>query len=358
MNRQKNEGTPVSNAVMVVHGPEAFDSGDAGRLADLVRPREILVAGVMGRCAAEASGLPVRCTDTRPSIVLAAEQGRAFLVNRGKTPASGRIFGELVAGRLPEGCGLVHIECSSRTLFVWNEGDAGLAGDLAGLTGFPVVEAAGAAAARESGRTIRGCIPGEAVFVNGIVIGTATAETVVLASGTGTIEAIAGIDLKQHGVEKLLRGGVSDLAAAWCKSGSVRSAAPRHAGRARDTGRIAVIDHAGHTLYREIETGVSGVLSIGDDTTAVCGHICAHHGIPVFGVVDGDADDIILAGYAPGSVVVETVGERDDDLGCEIAASLGEEPVVWEEWVAEMLRRLEGRVRIAVDRREESDAVR
>lgn len=343
---------------MVVHGPEAFDSGDAGWLADLVRPRGILVAGVMGRCAAEASGRPVRCTDTRPSIVLAAEQGRAFLVNRGKTPASGRIFGELVAGRLPEGRGLVHVECSNRTIFVWNEGDRRLAGDLADLTGFPIVEAAGSAGTKGEGRTIRGCIPGEAVFVNGVVIGTATAETVVLASGSGTIEAIAGIDLKQHGVEKLLRGGVPDLAAAWCKSGRVRSAVPRHAGRARETGRIAVIDHAGHTLYREIAEGVAGVLSIGDDTTAVCGHICAHHGIPVFGVIDGDGDDIIQAGYAPGSVVVETAGERDDDLGCEIAASLGEEPVSWEEWVAGTLEHLGGRVRITVDRRGGNGAVR
>ncbi len=322
MNRQKTEGTPASDAVMVVHGPEAFDSGDAGRLADRIRPREILVAGVMGRCAAEASGLPVRCTDMRPSVVLAAGSGRAFLVNRGKTPASGRIFGEIVAGRLPEGRGLVHLECSSRMIFVWNEGDRRLAGDLAGLTGFPVVEAEGRAATGVTGRTIRGCIPGEAVFVDGIVIGTATADTVVLAAGAGTIEAVAGIDLKQHGVEKLLRGGAPDLAAAWCKSGPVRSVAPRHAGRARETGRIAVIDHAGHTLYREIEEGVSGVLCIGDDTTAVCGHICVHYGIPVFGVIDGDADDIITAGYAPGSVVVEAVGERDDDLGCEIAASL------------------------------------
>ena len=51
------------------------------------------------------------------------------------------------------------------------------------------------------------------------------------------------------------------------------------------SGRILVIDHCGHDLYRSITPGTCGVLAIGDDTTAVCGHICSHLGIPVFGVI-------------------------------------------------------------------------
>jgi hypothetical protein len=336
------------NLVMVVHGPEAFDAGDVERLIGLLSPRGVLVAGVMARTAAEESGLPVTCTDERPSVVLVALSGRACLVNRGKTPESGRIFGEIVAGRLP---GLVHVETSSETVYCWNRGDRELAEEIVQRTGYTLVHTKSDGSRREGVREVRGCLPGEAVFVNGIVIGTATEETVVLSGEDGTFRAVSGLDEKPHGFEKLLRAGLPDLATAWCKSGPVRSTPPRQGGHAPRGGRVAVIDHCGHTLYHEIGDGVCGVLAVGDDTTAVCGHICSHAGIPVFGVVDGDADAIVEPGYAPGSVVVEVVDGRDDDLGRELAATRDLNPSSWEEWVEETLRVLAGRVQIVVDRR-------
>jgi len=339
---------PTADLVIVVHGPEAFDAGDVEWLIGLLHPRQVLVAGVMARTAAEESGLPVACTDERPSVVLAALSGRTCLVNRGKTPESGRIFGELVAGRLR---GLVHVEASNRTVYCWNHADGVLAEEIAGLTGYALVPGTSAGDRREGIREIRGCLPGEAVFVNGIVIGTATEETVVLSGEGGTARAVSGLEPKPHGFEKLLRAGLPDLAAAWCKSGPVRTAPPRQGERTSRGGRIAVIDHCGHTLYRELGEGVCGVLAVGDDTTAVCGHICSHAGIPVFGVVDGDADGIVEPGYAPGSVVVEVVSGRDDDLGREVAATRDLWASCWDEWVEETLRSLAGRVRVVVDRR-------
>ncbi len=336
------------NLVMVVHGPEAFDAGDVERLIGLLSPRRVLVAGVMARTAAEESGLSVVCTDERPSVVLAALSGRTCLVNRGKTPKSGRIFGELVAGRFRE---LVHVETSSGTVYCWNRGDRVLAEEIVQRTGYTLVHAKSAGTRREGVREIRGCIPGEAVFVNGIVIGTATEETVVLSSRDGRLRAVSGLDEKPHGFEKLLRAGLPNLDAAWCKSGPVRTNPPRQGERASRGGRIAVIDHCSHTLYHEIGEDVCGILAVGDDTTAVCGHICSHSGIPVFGVVDGDADDIVEPGYAPGSVVVEVVDGRDDDLGREVAAVRDLDAASWEEWVEETLRILAGRVRIVLDLR-------
>lgn len=335
---------------MVVHGPEAFDAGDVGRLIDLLSPRRVLVAGVMARTAAEESGLPVVCTDERPSTVLGSIRERACLVNRGKTPESGRIFGEIVAGRLE---GLVHIETSSGTVYCWNRGDSVLAEEIARLTGYALVRAESDETRRDGVREIRGCLPGEAVFVNGIVIGTATAETVVLASENGALRAVSGLDPKPHGFEKLLRAGLPEIRRAWCKSGAVRRAPPGRGERVRRGGRIAVIDHCGHTLYGEIGEDVCGVLAVGDDTTAVCGHICSHFGIPVFGVVDGDGDGIVKPGYAPGSVVVEVLDGRDDDVGREVAAVRDLEAASWEDWVEETLRVLAGRVRVVIDLREE-----
>jgi len=344
----------TADAVMVVHGPEVFDAGDVEWLIRLLSPREVLVAGVMARTAARESGLPVTCTDERPSVLLNALSGRAFLVNRGKTPESGRIFGEIIAGRLGSGRGLVHVESSSRTVYSWNRADDALAQEIAEMTGFTLASATSTGTPRDGTREIRGCIPGEAVFVNGIVIGTATDETVVLSSRNGTIRPVSGLEVKPHGFEKLLRRGLPDLRAAWCKSGMIRSAPPRPGKvRVSRAGRVAVIDHCGHTLYQEIEDEeVCGVLAIGDDTTAVCGHICSHAGIPVFGVVDGDGDGIVEPGFAPGSVVVEVTYGRDDDLGREVAATRDLEASYWDEWVEETLRSLEGRVRVVVDRRE------
>lgn len=339
------------NLVMVVHGPEAFDAGDVERMIGLLAPRLVLVAGVMARTAAEESGLPVTCTDERPSVVFRALVEPSCLVNRGKTPESGRIFGELVAGRLS---GLVHVECSDGTVYCWDSADENLAAEIASRTGYGLVRAGSDRRSRPEGvREIRGCIPGEAVFVNGLVVGTATAETVVLESAGGTLRVVSGLEPKPHGFEKLLRAGLPDIGIAWCKSGPVRTAPPRQGGRARSGGRIAVVDHCGHTLYRDIGEDVCGVLAVGDDTTAVCGHICSHAGIPVFGVIDGDGDAIVKPGYAPGSVVVEVTHGRDDDIGREVIATRNLWAASWEEWVEETLRALEGRVRIVVDRRGE-----
>jgi len=341
---------------MVVHGPEAFDCGDVAWLMQRLRPARVLVAGVMARTAAEESGLSVEYVGERPSVLMARIPGQAFLVNHGKTPDSGRIFGEIVADRM--GCGLVQLECSSHTVYLWDGGDAALADALARLTGFEYVPAVSGYARSTDEREIRGCIPGEAVFVNGIVIGRATAGTVVLAERDGRIEPVSGLIQKPHGFEKLAQTGLSNIAAAWCKSGTIRSASPENGVRTCERGTVLVVDHCGHTIYGDLGPGICGVLGIGDDTTAVCGHICAHRGIPVFGIVDGDSDGILSAGYAPGSVVALVVSGRDDDVGRDLAAALPQEDVCWDEWVEQALAHLGDSVRIVADLRRKHDEVR
>jgi hypothetical protein len=107
-----------------------------------------------------------------------------------------------------------------------------------------------------------------------------------------------------------------------------------------------VIDHAGVSLYESLTGRVCGVLAIGDDTSAVCGHICSHRGIPVLGIVDGDADGIVPDRYPSGSVILHVCEGRDDDLGREVAAMIPDKEVVWEAWVDQVLAYMKGRVRI------------
>ena len=344
---------PLPNsAVMVVHGPELFDQGDTAWLMNVLSPKRVIVAGVMARTAAEESGLRVEFNAQPPSRVILAFDGPVFLANRGKTPETGELFGNIVASRLGDN-GLVQIECSSRTIYCWNSGDEELAVLLSHLTGFVKKSLKSTIQRQEKTREIRGCIAGEAVYVNGIVIGRATNDVVVLRSRDGIVEPCSGLEPKPHGLEKLSLNQSIDISTAWCKSGSIRSTAPHRNRQESRSGRIVVIDHCGHEIYSRMPEDCCGVLAIGDDTTAVSGHICAHRGIPVFGIVDGDLDTIVPSAFAHGSVVAEVLGERDDDVGREIAGKVPDVQVFWDEWVQGILMYLNKRVRVVVDLRKD-----
>ncbi|HNB03475.1 MAG TPA: DUF2117 domain-containing protein, partial [Methanoregulaceae archaeon] len=106
--------------ILVLHGPEVFDAGDVHYLIERLHPERVIVAGVMARTAAEESGIDCEFISVPPSLVLKDISGCAILANHGKIPESGRIFGEIVASRLfPRG--LIHLECSDKTLYVWNQ---------------------------------------------------------------------------------------------------------------------------------------------------------------------------------------------------------------------------------------------
>jgi len=351
--------TRLTSSVMVVHGPEIFDSGEVAWLLATLKPARTVVAGVMARTAAEESCLPVEFLGKPPSEILRTNEGSVFLANRGKTAESGKIFGEIVASRLGNH-GLVHVECTSRTIFCRDGGDRALAAAIAHLTGYEIADVKTVRVPfpiMPEFREIRGCIPGEAVYLNGIIIGRATAATVVIRWNGDQIEPVTGLLPKPHGIEKLSHLGQVDLATAWCKSGTIRAAVPKAIGHAPEEGRVLVLDHCGHEFYARLPDDCCGVLAIGDDTTAVCGHISLHRGIPVLGIVDGDQDVIVPSGFARGSVVLETIAERDDDVGTEVARHVRLHQVQWTDWVEEILLHLQGRVRIVLDVRDDGDAV-
>jgi len=342
--RSDMPGRPGS-LILVAHGPEIFDHGDMTALTRILEPDAIVVAGVMARTAAEESGISAEFPGLPPSRVLATAGPGAVLANRGKTPESGRIFGELVASRLA-GKGVVQVECSNETVYVWDAGDRDQGARIAHLLGFALVQER--ARERNDGRIrkIQGCLPGEAVYVNGIVIGIATGGEVVLEDEHGQVVPRSGMKTKSHGLEKAMRNGQVDLASAWCKSGTVRGMSPSRIGKARPGGNVIFVDHCGHEVYRHLSDRVCGMVTVGDDTTAVCAHIGAHLGVPVLGIIDGDADFIVPAAFAPGSVLAHTEGERDDDVGKEVGKMMGAGEVEWTFFRDDILARLGDRVRV------------
>jgi len=340
-------GRDASGLVMVLHGPEIFDSGEAGRLYRQIRPSRLVVAGVMARAAAEESGLPCEYPGLPPSQVLRGIARPSFLASLGKTPASGRIFGGMVAQRTGPG-GIIQVECVCRRVICWGQPVGYLASMLAEAAGFPPVSLPVPPPQKEQGtRTLRGCVPGEPVYVNGVVIGTANADQVVIAEKDGLLVPVQGLEPKEHGLEKIRRMGPLDISQAWCKSGYLRSRSPAPAAGGRRRGRVAFVDHCGHALYQALrDGGFCGVVAVGDDTTAVCGHIGAHLGLPVFGIIDRDGDGVVPPGFAPGSWLAVTDPGCDDLVGRKAAGLILRGEMDWDDVVSQLSTRLAKWVRL------------
>ena len=122
-------------------------------------PRTGYCRGGDGTYCCRGVGDPLRVHQCPSSWVLKDLEGCCVLANHGKTPESGRIFGEIVASRLlPRG--LIHLECSDKTLYAWNRPVDREVRDIAAKTGFDIVPATVSEKGRSGERTIRGCIPG------------------------------------------------------------------------------------------------------------------------------------------------------------------------------------------------------
>lgn len=300
----------------------------------------------MARTAAKESGLPALHDGRRPSEILAEyPDNQAILIHRAKTEESAHRFGSLIRAHLKDR-GLILIEPGTCQILIWEPVDSLLSSWLSDITGYQVLSGNVHEEHPPDTRVIGGCLPGEPVFVNGIIIGYATNTEAVISLEDGTIRAVSGIELKEHGVEKLVRFGCPDLKTAWCKSGNIRISRPKKGERQHIMGRIVVIDHSAMACYGSFNPDTCGLVTIGDDTTSICGHIGCFRGMPILGITDGDIDGIVPEGYAPGSVVLQTTRERDDELGIEIAGKVPDHPVNWDEWVGKIIAELGDRVRV------------
>lgn len=80
--------------VMVVHGPEIFDTGYVYRLNNAIRPERIIVAGVMARTAAEESGIPVEDREFPRQEPSGTSKAASFLQTAGKRRSRGGFSGK------------------------------------------------------------------------------------------------------------------------------------------------------------------------------------------------------------------------------------------------------------------------
>ncbi|AEF95597.1 DUF2117 family protein [Methanotorris igneus] len=321
---------------VVVHGPEIVDSGYAKKIIDLLKnfgDVKAKLGGTMGRVAVIDNNLQ-DIIDISEKLVPSqslkklADNDILVLMNYGKSKETGHTFGRIVVGRANISKPIIQIERPGEkdgTIIVWNNNNSEevkkIVDFLSKTLNLKVENCIsdGLSVWKEGKRLFRkvhGVDKGEAIMVNGIVVGRAKGKEVVIVAEDGKIVDIINGEMKEHGVEKL---GRVDLEKAIIKTGLLRRHPTNPNVRVLENkrGDVVFINHAGEDVLEKIKNKeISAVITIGDDTTMICGDILARFGIRIIGITDGDRDEILKSPViAEGSAIFLIENMRDDDVG-------------------------------------------
>jgi hypothetical protein len=314
---------------LLFHGPEVFDSGWAPKIINAVKAVDSIhcvLAGTMGRTAVFDSGLDaIDFWDKMPGACLTElclQADMVLIVNFGKSVESGLVFGGMVVQRSGVDIPVVQVECSGPFFVEWIKGCPSHIIETLGKMDLSRKEKIEIKPSvwEENGKVYRRMTtaePGDFVLVNGIMVGRATGEDVVIACRNTHICEIRGVAVKEHGIEKLDRlGGIDLPRAKLASTSSIRRSG--YIPRTMETsGRgMVFLDHAGMHVYK-LMNNAQGVVTVGDDTTVVAADILSRFKIPVIGIVDGDEDVVLKNGcFAPGSVRLTV--RKDDEFGLKV----------------------------------------
>ncbi len=291
---------------VLFHGPEIFYSGVAVKLLEsLSKLGSVrgIVTGTMTRTAALDEYLDnrVEVWEKTPSSCLRDMEGEADLIvisSYAKNPESGYAY----AWRLVEKSGvkkpLVQVEASNGTVIPWSGGKE-VAEFLARELNFSVKMPAHFEKTlwREGSRVYRRVLavnPGEFLLINGFLVGRVKGNEVVLVAENGRLVELIGVDVKEHGLEKLTRRyPFLDLEGAKVDTLSLLRKSKKEAPVRGNRGvGVAFIDHSGYDIYH-FAGSCEGAVCVGDDTTLVASDILYRFDTPVLGIVDRDCDLIL-----------------------------------------------------------------
>ncbi|XRP96824.1 DUF2117 family protein [Methanocaldococcus sp. 16A] len=321
---------------VVIHGPEIVDSGYALKIINLLKKFgevKAKLGGTMGRVAVIDNNLQDIIDISEKlmpsqSLKKLADNDILILANYGKSKITGHTFGKIVVERANLNKPIIQIERPGEkdgTIIIWNYDGSKVVEDIANYLSKELnlkIERCisnGLEVWEENGkifRKVHGVDVGEAILVNGIVVGKAKSSEVILVAENGKIVDIIGGELKKGGVEKLTN---IDLKKAVIKTGILRRhpTNPKIKNKEIDKGYVLIVNHAGEDVIEMVKNkDVLAVITIGDDTTTICGDILARFGIKILGITDGDRDNILKNPVIlKGSVIFLIKNMRDDDAG-------------------------------------------
>ena len=315
-----------------LHTPGIFDSGWAPRVLEALRLQgevKAVVTGTTGTTAMIDAGMEgeVEVLQGKWSDwLLGSRRVPDVAVTASHSPDPERLSAECfhISRKFP-GLMLVGVDTNCRVVVPWVKGTEGFAAKLSRDLGFSLGKP------HDFGRTywededrqyrrVLAVAPGDWLLIDWTVVGRVRSKEVVVIASGGEVTGIVGVDLKRNGLEKL--GKVSLKEAKIDSLRTLRGPAGRRRGLEVPKGdRIALIDHSGYGIYQLIGTGLAGVVTVGDDTTAIVGDILTRYGIPVVGLTDGDPDGLVSGElYPPGSMILRVIW--DDDFGRAVAAEV------------------------------------
>jgi hypothetical protein len=256
----------------------------------------------------------------------------AVLANCGKTSETGRVFGQIVSSRVRRS--VIHVErpgAVDGSVILWRGADGDksrhvqyVARRLSDRLSLKLikkqkrelrVEQTGEVVTRH----IYGARPGEPLLVQGMVVGTVVDSDVALIVQRGRIVDIAGVATKAHGLEKI--GNIA-LGTAYIKTGHLRASNEACVERSMlparplERGSVTFVNHCAEETLESVNEKTICAITVGDDTTSICGDILSRAGIPIVGITDGDGDGLYAGACdVEGSLVLRLGNASDDDIG-------------------------------------------
>lgn len=322
VNESSSTSRSTVNNVVLFHGPDVFDKGYAAKFIREFAYCVFYQAGTMGRTAAYDHGLDMVVTiPDMPGKVIreSLDFDALIIVICPKTKESGKSFSRIIVDHAESDKPIMHVDCSSKIFTIWQPGFSKDIIDAFVDMGFtpeaPIVLPNPISYGHDTvTRHLHSCGKGEFVLCNNILIGKANGGRVSITTKNNRIVSTTGIDVKQHGLEKL---DYVDIERAKCCSTVVlrKDITPPRITTSEGTG-TAFINHAGADVY-ELAKGYEGAVVVGDDTSRIVGDILFRYSKPVIAITDGDWDRLLTKERFFTDSVVLTV-DMDDEVGQDV----------------------------------------
>ncbi|MEM2977946.1 MAG: DUF2117 domain-containing protein [Candidatus Hadarchaeales archaeon] len=324
----------ILQAGMVLQGPKPIDEGMADRILHLLEEwgvrTKIRISGAMGRVAALDRGWGERGeigTSLLPSQALdelSLENPDLLILLTGcKSLENGFHMGRKIVEnarlvrllRIP----LTQVEVAGKGAVIHWAGDPSLSRKLAASLSldFRLPPPFTGGIERKGGRIYRALVgvrPGEKILVNGYVVGESLSHEVTLVARGGRLEEIVGGKKYPRGIQKV---GKVDLTRATVKTLRTLHIPSARAKLGKKGDRVVLVERADTALERAQGAGL--VVAVGDDTTTITHEILSRLGIPVLGLVDGDADGLLEKSggreESSGLYLVRVSPGMDDEAG-------------------------------------------